>query len=607
MINLDSIITPEDIKKLNIEELDLLAKQIREFLIFHISKTGGHLSANLGIVELTIALHYVFHSPHDKLIFDVGHQAYTHKILTKRSQQFNTLRQKDGLSGFLKYSESEHDVWEAGHASTSISAAAGFLEAKSKGEDIGEVIAVIGDGAIQNGLALSALNYLGSKKDQKAIIILNDNEMSISKNVGSLSKIFNRIRIRKSYQFIKKITPKFIHRMFYNVKEAIKTLAYKNTVISSLGFRYFGPINGHNFATLIRYLEYAKKTNQSIIIHVKTIKGMGYKFAENDQVGTWHGIGPFDIETGKQLKTIKPNHISWSQGVGDIILKQARRNPQITVICPAMIHGSGLDQFAKELPKQIVDVGIAEELGVVMAAAMAKTHSIPVISIYSTFLQRAYDALNHDISRTNSHVVFLVDRAGIVGADGDTHQGTFDVAFLTHLPNFTVAMGRSLVETEQLIDIAINQHNGPFVVRYPRGDISTEISMTEVVQYGKWEMVKPLNAINIISYGPVINKFKTIIEEASLPLGIINARFIKPIDLELLKTLSGKKILIYEEVVLNGSLASLIIEANTCHKLNIEIEAIAIHDQFVHSGSVKSLKKELGLDIREILKNQVKG
>ncbi|MDD3106375.1 MAG: 1-deoxy-D-xylulose-5-phosphate synthase N-terminal domain-containing protein, partial [Bacilli bacterium] len=432
-------------------------------------------------------------------------------------------------------------------------------------------------------------------------------EMSISKNVGSLSKIFNRIRIRKSYQFAKKITPKFIHRMFYNVKEAIKTLAYKNTVISSLGFRYFGPINGHNFATLIRYLEYAKKTNQSIIIHVKTIKGMGYKFAENDQVGTWHGIGPFDIETGKQLKTIKPNHISWSQGVGDIILKQARRNPQITVICPAMIHGSGLDQFAKELPKQIVDVGIAEELSVVMAAAMAKTHSIPVISIYSTFLQRAYDALNHDISRTNSHVVFLVDRAGIVGADGDTHQGTFDVAFLTHLPNFTVAMGRSLVETEQLIDIAINQHNGPFVVRYPRGDISTEISMTEVVQYGKWEMVKPLNAINIISYGPVINKFKTIIEEESLPLGIINARFIKPIDLELLKTLSGKKILIYEEVVLNGSLASLIIEVNTCHKLNIEIEAIAIHDQFVHSGSVKSLKKELGLDIREILKNQVKG
>ncbi|MGD9887340.1 MAG: 1-deoxy-D-xylulose-5-phosphate synthase [Bacilli bacterium] len=607
MINIEELKTPEDIKKLNFKELELLASEIRKFIIKNVSQTGGHLSANLGVVELTIALHYVFNSPHDKLIFDVGHQAYTHKILTGRSSQFGSLRQKDGLSGFLKYSESPHDVWEAGHAATSISAAAGFLEAKSKGEDIGEVIAIIGDGAIQNGLALSGLNYLGSKKNQKAIIILNDNEMSISKNVGSLSKIFNRIRIRKSYQLLKRITPKFVHRMFYEVKEGIKNFVYKNNFMNSLGFRYFGPINGHNLRTLIRYLEFAKKNNQSIIIHVKTIKGMGYPYAEKDQVGAWHGIGPFDIETGQPLSQNRPHRISWSQGVGDIILEQAQKNPRITVICPAMILGSGLDKFVQVLPKQIVDVGIAEEFSVVMGAAMARTNNIPVISIYSTFLQRAYDALNHDVARTNAHVVFLVDRAGIVGSDGDTHQGTFDVAFLSHLPNFTITMGRSLEETSQLIDLAINKHHGPFVIRYPRGDIRQDIPVITPVSYGKWEIVKPLSEINIISYGPVINKFASVIESENLQIGLINARFIKPLDQDVLKMLANKQVIIYEEVVLNGSLSSLIIESNTLNSYHLQVQAIAIHDQFVSSGSVKSLKKDLGLDIRDILKTHIKG
>ncbi|HNZ50576.1 MAG TPA: 1-deoxy-D-xylulose-5-phosphate synthase N-terminal domain-containing protein, partial [Bacilli bacterium] len=431
--------------------------------------------------------------------------------------------------------------------------------------------------------------------------------MSISKNVGSLSKIFNRIRIKKSYQFFKKITPKFVHRLFYDLKEGIKNFVYKNNFMNSLGFRYFGPINGHNLRTLIRYFEYAKKSNQSIIIHVKTIKGMGYRFAENDQIGAWHGIGPFDVATGKQIQQTKADKISWSQGVGDIILKQAQANPQITVICPAMILGSGLDNFAARLPKQIIDVGIAEELSVVMGAAMARTNHIPVIAIYSTFLQRAYDALNHDIARTNAHVVFLVDRAGIVGADGDTHQGTFDIAFLSHLPNFTISMGRSLAETAQLIDIAINHFKGPFVIRYPRGDIKQSLEVPSPVVYGQWEIVKPIADINIISYGPVINKFASIIEEEQLKVGIINARFIKPLDLETLKALSQTRVIIYEEVVLNGSLASLIIEANTLHALELKIQAIAIPNQFVSAGSVKSLKKDLGLDIRDILKTHLRG
>jgi len=607
MICIENIVSPDFLKKLSLKELEQLAEDIRKYIILNVSRTGGHLSANLGLVEVTIALHYVFDSPHDKLIFDVGHQTYTHKILTGRASQFPTLRQKDGLSGFLKYSESQHDVWEAGHSSTSISAAAGFLEAKAKGEDIGEVVAIIGDGAIQNGLALSGLNYLGGRKDQKAIIILNDNEMSISKNVGSLSKIFNRIRIHKSYQLLKKITPKFVRNWFYDLKEALKNLAYKNTYMNSLGFRYFGPINGHNLRALIRYFEYAKKNNQSIIIHVKTIKGKGYELAEEDRIGVWHGIGPFDIQTGKPKKTLAPGKISWSQGVGDIMLKLAKQNPKITIICPAMIHGSGLDDFATALPKQIVDVGIAEELSVVMASAMARANTLPVVSIYSTFLQRAYDALNHDISRSNAHVVFLVDRAGIVGADGDTHQGTFDLAILTHLPNFTITMGKNLSETEELIDQAINSWTGPVVIRYPRGETYLNVANENPVVYGKWEVVKAIQAINMIAYGPVVNKLVRIFEEEKLEAGIINARFIKPLDLDLLKQLSGKKVIIYEEVELNGSLASLIIEANTLNHLNLDIEAIAINDQFVTSGSTKALKKELGLDIRDIIKKYFKG
>ena len=468
MINIEEISSPEFLKSLTIKELEQLSGEIRNFILENVSQTGGHLSSNLGVVELTIALHYVFSSPHDKLIFDVGHQGYTHKILTGRAKYFKNLRKKGGISGFLRYSESEHDVWEAGHSSTSISAACGFLEAKASGADIGEVIAIIGDGSIQNGLALSALNYLASKSDQKAIIILNDNDMSISKNVGSLAKMLNRIRIRKSYSFIKRITPHFIKHLFESLKRGLISYAYRDKPLTiGSEYKYFGPIDGHDIKSLIRYLEFAKNTNRSVIIHVKTLKGKGYRLAEEDKIGTWHGVSPFDIETGKPLKNQKEGHISWSEGISEILLEKARNNQLIKVISSATICGSALNKFVEKLPKQIIDVGIAEENAVVMASAMSLGGLIPVIPIYSTFLQRAYDELNHDIARTKAHVIFLIDRAGIVTADGDTHQGTFDIAFLSHLPNFIISMPRNLDEADRLFDLAIKTPS-PFVIRYPK-------------------------------------------------------------------------------------------------------------------------------------------
>lgn len=605
MVKLEEITSPEFLKNLSLPELEALAKQIREYILETVSKTGGHLSSNLGVVELTIALHYVFSSPHDKLIFDVGHQGYTHKILTGRAKDFPSLRQKGGLNGFFKYSESIHDVWEAGHSSTSIAAACGFLEAKASGKDIGEVVAIIGDGAIQNGLALSSLNYLAGKPDQKAIIILNDNEMSISKNVGGLAKIFNSIRIKKSYRTLKNITPRFIKHLFDWLKRGLISIAYKDRPLT-LGaeYKYFGPIDGHDLKALIKYLTFARNTNRSVFLHIKTIKGKGYQLAEEDTLGIWHGVGPFDLSSGKSLKEMKPGTITWSNGISELLLKKAKENKQIKVISSATICGSELNQFVSQLPNQIIDVGIGEENAVVMAASMAKEGMIPIIPIYATFLQRAYDALNHDIARTCSHVIFLVDRAGIVTADGNTHQGTFDVAFLSHLPNFIITMPKDLVEAEALFDLALTS-NAPFVIRYPKytakiveQNLNREPSLYAL---GKWKEILPIQEINVLTYGPVVDKFKEIITEQQIKMGLINALFIKPYDMELIQKLAGKKVIIYEEVIGEGSLSQAIAYYNTLHQLQITIDVYHLENGFLEVGTVKQIKKELGLDIRDII------
>lgn len=600
-------IFPDDIKNMNFKELNVLSQDIREFLIENISQTGGHLSSNLGIVELSIALHYVYESPKDKLIFDVGHQAYTHKILTGRSPYFDSLRQKDGLSGFIKYEESIHDVWEAGHSSTSLSAAAGFIEAKSLDGNIGEVIAVIGDGAFQNGLAFSALNFLGSQKDKKITIILNDNDMSISKNVGSLSKVFNKIRIKKPYKFLKLITPNFIHKTTHNLKNSIRSYIYGPNIFHSFGFKYFGPIDGHNIQELTKFLRYAKESPHSTIIHVKTVKGKGYQLAEEDELGLWHGVSPFDVSTGNSINPSPNGIISWSQGISNIIQDFALNEDKIRVLCPAMISGSGWLDFQHHLPNQIIDVGIAEEHSVVMASAMARNNMIPVISIYSTFLQRSYDQINHDVCRNNNHVIFLIDRAGIVGGDGDTHQGVFDISFLSHIPNMTIVMPKDLDEAYSLIDFALFKHDGPIAIRYPRTNTKTVKNYTKKeITFGSWEIVKEVEKVNIISYGPVVNDFEEQINEGNLPIGLINARFINPIDVSVLQKLNNTTVYVYEEVIKSGSLGSIILQTINDHSLNINLHLIAIDDKYIPQGSIAELKKDLGLDLDSVFELIIK-
>ena len=595
-MKLEDIKSPEFLKDLSIEELTELATDIRKFIIEHVSKTGGHFSSNLGSVEITIALHYVFNSPHDKFIFDVGHQGYTHKILTGRAKEFDRLRKKDGLGAFLKYNESSHDVWEAGHSSTSLSAAAGFLEAKATGADIGEVISIIGDGSIQNGLAFEGLNYLGNHI-HKGIVIINDNEMSISRNVGRLARSLSKIRIKRSYEWVKKITPNFIQRLLRRLKNALRSLIYGGNVFANLGYKYYGPIDGHNLKELIRYFQFAKRTKSSVILHVKTIKGKGYEFSEGDKNGNWHGVGPFDIQTGKPISNVDENTINWGKGICEILVEEVAKNNKLYIITPAMIGGSSLQLLQTKFPDRLIDVGINEEHAVVMAASMSRNGLVPIVSIYSTFLQRAYDQINHDVARNNNHVIFLVDRAGINGGDGSTHQGIFDIAFLSHLPNMVITTPKDLNEARNLLKFAIN-YDGPFIIRYPKRNISRIEFVEEDIKLGTWVEVLPINDVNIITYGDEIQKYKDKLQN----VGLINARFIKPIDLQMLRKLANKRVVIVEEVVRSGSLASLILDANIKEHLNIDITQYAIDDIFLDTGTTDELKQELGIDVDSVIK-----
>lgn len=592
-----NIKSPEFLKTLTISELEELCNEIRTFIIDNVSKTGGHLSSNLGVVEATVALHYVFNSPKDKIIFDVGHQCYTHKILTGRAKDFIKLRKKDGLNGFLSYSESEHDVWESGHSSTSLSAAAGFLEAKSENDNIGEVVAFIGDGAIQNGLAFEGLNYIGSQKKQKAIIVLNDNDMSISRNVGRMALTLQKKRVKKSHATLRKITPKFVYEGSKSIRNTLKTFLYGNDIFTSLGYGYYGPIDGHNLKEMIKYFEYAKKQESSVIIHLNTIKGKGYKFSEEDINGFWHGTGPFDINTGKQIVNLPDSIVPWGKAICNILLDVLEQNKRIKIINPAMIVGTFFEKIEEKYPNQIIDVGINEEHAVVMAAAMSRNNLIPIVSIYSTFLQRAYDEVLHDVCRSDNHVIFLLDHAGIVSSDGSTHQGVFDIPMLLSMPNMVIATPSNVASAKQLLDIAINCKH-PFAIRYPKDNIDLTIKDNNIVEYGRWQILKPISDINIISYGDTINE---IMDKAN-NVGVINAIFIKPLDVDCLLKLKGKKVIIIEEVMLNSSLSTMILKYNNDLKLNLDICSYGVNEQFIECGSRKEIKQELGIDIDTILK-----
>ena len=501
-----------DLKSMNNTELTNLSREIREEIISVISKNGGHLASNLGVVELTIALHKVFDSPYDKIIFDVSHQSYTHKILTGRFDEFKTIRKFNGISGFTKMNESVHDVFEAGHSSTSISAGLGFLEAKEeKNDEIGDVVCVVGDASVTNGLCFEALNFLGSKTKQKMIIIVNDNNMSISKNIGFISKRYNSLRIKKSLNVFKKITP-------VKVKHALQYYAYRVDLFTSLGFKYFENIDGHDFNELIKYLTVAKNSPKSIVLHIKTKKGKGYVPAELDHSGSWHGVPPFDVTTNEFLT--KPTRPTFGEVIGEQLCEYAKQNNGnlLRVICPAMGLGTGLEHFQQEFSKQFIDVGIAEENGAVMASSMALMGLKPVYFVYATFLQRAYDELMHDIARINAHVVFCVDHAGLVPADGDTHQGIYDLAMYSSIPGLTILNPNSITDARLMINYALNELNGPVIIRYPKGEIQQDIKTFN--KDLSWEVIKRSKDY-IISYSPNFDELYNNEEINKLDIGLV--------------------------------------------------------------------------------------
>lgn len=599
-MNLEKIKDPSFLKQLNIEELEDLSSDIREFLIKNISLTGGHFSSNLGVVELTIALHYVFHSPIDKIIFDVGHQSYVHKILTGRVKDFPTLRQYQGLSGFQKRKESVHDAWEAGHSSTAISGGIGMAVARDLNHEQGEIICVVGDAALMSGESFEALNHLGSI-DSKVIIILNDNDMSISKNVGGLSNFFSDIRISNQYKnaknnYISFLNKSNVGKKFYKftkkIKDQIKENVIDDNIFGEFGLDYIGPVNGHDFNELIHALLVAQEMDHSVVVHVHTVKGKGYALAENDCQGVYHGVAPFDYREGiiKKNTTLK----SWSFIVSSQVEYLMSQDDDIVVITPAMISGSCLGSIFKHYPKRSYDVGIAESHAMTFAAGLSNGHKKPYITIYSSFLQRAYDQINHDIARMNLPCLIGVDRSGLVGSDGETHHGVFDMSFLTAIPHLIIMTPKDARETKQMVNTALKNNDAPYVMRFPRGNI---VDCDEIVDdtlcVGTWEKIidDSKNKLTILTYDSKVGKVKTMIEDNQLPVNLINARFIKPMDTEMLKELynNHQRLIVYETDLMNGSLGQLIASFYSQQHMFMDIRFFGIDDHYTPQGDIEKL------------------
>ena len=588
---LEKINSPEDVKKLKIEEKKQLAQEIREYILQVVSENGGHLASNLGVVELTLALHSVFDTPKDKIVWDVGHQSYTHKIITGRREQFKTLRQKYGLAGFPKTSESEYDSFNTGHSSTSISAALGMARARDlKGEN-NQVIAVIGDGALTGGMALEALNDAGFSKTHMTVI-LNDNEMSISKNIGGLNMFLSKLRTKKLYtksnisgkKVISKvpIIGKSIVRIVQKIKRSIM-------FFEDIGFTYLGPVDGHDIEQLENIMRLSKQVTGPVLIHVLTKKGKGYKIAEENP-DKFHATAPFDIETGKTKKEKKEDY---SKIFGEKLVKLAENDKRIVAVTASMKDGTGLTKFAKEFPTRFFDIGIAEQHALTMAAGMAKEGMIPFVPIYSSFYQRAYDQVIHDIAMQNLPVIMCVDRAGLVGADGETHQGTLDMAFFRLVPNLTIMAPKDFKELEDMMEFAVKL-NKPVVIRYPRGgqDENVKFEEHQEIELGKSEILKEGKDISIIAIGKRVadamkmaEKYK---KEDGIEAEVVNARFLKPLDVETIKKSIEKTknvITIEDGTKINGlgtAIEELIVENNL---QNIKFEKQAWPDEFLKQGT----------------------
>ncbi len=613
-MEIKKIENPRFLKQLNIDELNQLSQDIRDFLIENISKTGGHFSSNLGIVELTVALHYVFDSPEDKFLFDVGHQAYVHKILTGRAPMFTKLKKYGGMCGFQNRHESIHDPWEAGHSSTTISGATGLAIARDLKKEQFEVISIIGDAALMSGESLEALNFLGGI-DTKVIVILNDNNMSISRNVGGLSNFLSDVRMSYKYNQAKSNYTEILSQsavgqkifdMTKRVKDKVKRKILLDTPFSQFDLDYIGPVDGHNMEELIRALETVKNLDHSVVLHVLTKKGKGYEPAEKDCSGVYHSVGPFDISKGIQPVLDQERH-SWSQSVSDHVEYLMNKHDDICVITPAMITGSCLQSIFKNHPDRSFDVGIAEEHAMTLAAGLSQGGEFPFLSVYSSFFQRAYDQLNHDIARMNLPCLIGIDRAGLVGGDGATHHGVFDIGIIAPIPGVVIMAPKDEEEAQKMINTAYQNKDRPYVMRYSKNKvIDTHQHTDETIKLGEWELIKEVEdaAVNVVTYGDNVLAVLEMAETDHLPINIINARFIKPIDEDMLNKMSDKPIIVYETDLMSGSLGSIMSLYYEKNHINVDMSFIGIDDHYVTFGDNESLYKQEHISLND-LKNKI--
>ncbi len=613
---LNNIKSPEDIRKLTLAELRSLADEIRSFLLERVSATGGHLASNLGVVELTLALHSVFQTPHDKIIWDVGHQSYVHKIITGRKDQFGTLRQFNGLSGFPKGSESEYDSFDTGHSSTSISAALGYARARDMMHEDYAVAAVIGDGALTGGMAFEALNDAG-RSPNNLIIILNDNGMSISKNVGGFSRYLSKIRTQPIYYKAKEDFDIFLHKLpgignkaakaLKRAKGTIKYIVMPGMLFEEIGLKYLGPIDGHDIGELTKVLSNAKGMKGPVLIHVLTHKGKGYQFAES-KPQEFHGISPFEVETGEVKVNNGP---TYSDIFGEKITALAAAEPKLVAITAAMPLGTGLDKFSKKYPQRFFDVGIAEQHAVTFAAGLAKTGIKPVVAVYSTFLQRSYDQILHDVALQKLHVIFAIDRAGLIGDDGETHQGIYDLSYLSHIPNLTILAPADYNELNRMLEYCVLQHEGPIAVRYPRGTGKDMLTQPVPVKYGKGVRLTTGNDITIVAVGKMVEtalKAAELLLKKDINAEVINARFIKPLDSKLIleSALKTRAVAIIEDNCIRGGLGSSVLELLNENGYMLKTKLFGFPDMPIPHGSRDILYEKFGLDADSIAHEIIK-
>lgn len=608
---LEKIQKPNDIKKIPADQLPALAEEIREFIIESLSKTGGHLASNLGVVELTIAMHRVFDLPKDKLIWDVGHQSYTHKILTGRKDGFETLRREGGISGFPKRSESDCDVFDTGHSSTSISAGVGYVRARELKKENYSVVSIIGDGALTGGMAYEALNNAASLKSN-FIIVLNDNEMSITENVGGMSSYLSGLRTASAYTDFKMDVTKALNRIpgigpsmvdaMRKTKSSIKQIIIPGMLFEDMGLTYLGPVDGHNIPQLIKTFQEAKRFEGPILVHVLTQKGRGYEPAMRHPA-RFHGAGPFDVKTGLPVGKSNP---TYTDVFSTVMRKMGDRRKDVAAVTAAMMTGVGLKRFSNMFPDRCFDVGIAEEHAVTFAAALSLGGITPVVAIYSSFLQRAYDQIMHDVCMQNLHVVFAIDRAGLVGYDGETHHGIFDLSYLGLMPNMTILAPKNLWELSDMIKFAVD-YDGPIAVRYPRGEAYTGLKEFRApICLGKSEVIHEGSRVALLAVGSMVKMAeevqKQLKERMDMDAALVNARFVKPIDEELLRSFADtyELVVTLEENVKDGGFGERVLAFAEEEDLPFGVEIIALPDRFIPHGSVSYQMKQVGFTPEDI-------